>query len=718
MKKQSNWKRGRIAWLRPGEINGSMERFISHVLKIKKHLYALGALFILHLLVFARLIFLTPEKTPFAVIPFDFANQYSRWLVYIGDSFAAGIVPLWVPYVGAGTPFFINPQTQMYSPVTLVVATLLGYSQRTAQLQSVMMLFFGGVGAYLLAYSLWRTRWSALVTATCFTFTSAIFTNLEHMTITNSLALMPWLFWATATAATQKNQWAFPVLAFLIYFLITSGYPAVIAMTMFWVGLFTLYLLYFSPDQGTIRLRSLALYAASWVLGLGLSAIHWLPILIHRLEFTRGSPLPAEVALSGGSLSFKHLWGMLFLFLPNHPLPGTEIDISMRGLYFGALALPLALAALLLIKERIVSALLFLSVTSFLLACGGMFFGRLALHILLPIMNFSRFPAVDSRGLMMLGLVLLAGGGAKLLQENSQPARTLIIRACVGLIGLMILGLIVFRGVLAPAVYNDIAVNFITAEILFIGLAIFALRKFVGRKLIVSMLALLALELGTCVLANPTVVGHSMSAGNYRQLVNAHRPQFTPEAANVPRFAEGTDLVNEEAGRGYAEKTFYLTDYNNLRLKRFDRLIAAGFTDWLTNGPRVITLPLESQAANYTEFQQQARLVGYVILSYSPNQVSYSVNADQDSLLVFNEIFFPGWRAMVDGQSQPMSEVSGGLRGLRVRAGQHVIVTTFKPTSFYLGLVVSLVSGALFLAWCFLIIYRARRPLEQRTSGK
>lgn len=694
-----------------------LERFISFALKIRKHLYALCFLFVLHLLIFARLIFLSPEKVPYAIIPFDFASQYSRWLVYIGDSFHSGIVPLWVPYVGAGTPFFINPQTQMYSPVTLVVATLFGYSQRTAQIQSVMMLFFGGVGAYLLAYSLWRTRWSALVTATCFTFTSAIFTNLEHMTITNSLALMPWLFWATATAATPKNRWAFPVLAFFVYFSITSGYPAVIAMTILWLGLFTLYLLYFSHDPVRIKLRSLALYLASWVLGLGLSAVHWLPVLIHRLEFTRGSPLPVEVALSGGSLSFKHLWGMVFLFLPNYPLPGTDVDISMRGLYFGAIAIPLVLAALFLIEERIVPALLFFSVTSFLMACGGMFFGRLALHILLPIMNFSRFPAVDSRGLMMLGLVLLAGGGAKLLQENSAPARTLITRACIGLIGLMILGLIVFRGVLEPAVYNDIAVNFITAEILFIGLAIIALRTFSGRRLIVSMVALLALELGTCVLANPTVVGQPVSAGYYRQLLTDHRSHFTPEAASVPRIAEGTDLVNEEAGRAYAEKTFYLTDYNSLRLRRFDRLIASGFTDWLKNGPRAVALPVGSQAEDYATFQQQARPIDFTILSYTPNQVRYRVNADQDSLLVFNEIFFPGWRATVDGQSQPMSDVSGGLRGLNIRAGEHMIVTTFQPSSFYVALFVSLIFFVLLFLWCFWIAYRGLRPGTRRPMG-
>lgn len=669
-------------------------------------MYALLSLFVLHLIIFAKLIFLTPEKVPYATIPFDFASAYSRWLVYIGDSFHAGIVPLWVPYVAAGSPFFINPQSQLYSPVTLIIGSLLGYSQRTAQLQTVMTLLFGGVGAYLLAYALWRSRWSALVAGICFSSTSALFTNLEHMTSTNALALMPWLFWVTTISSRSKSRWSFPVLAFLIYFLITSGYPGVIVMILLWVFIYTLYLLYSSPAKKRIRLGASFLFAG--LVGLGLSAVHWLPILIHRKEFTRGTALSLEEG-TFGSLPFKHLWGMLFQFMPSAPLPGTDVDISMRGLYFGALALPLVLAALLYIKERIVPALLVLSVGAFLMACGSMFFGRVALHILFPVMNFSRFPAVDSRAPMVLGLVLLAGGGARLLAQNSEQGRTLISRACIILFALLLVGLIVFRSVLPAPVYNDLAVNFITAEVFFVALAMLVLRTFSGRMLMVGMCALLALELGTCVLANFSIIGSRVSAEQYRQFRASHQPTFNAEAANTPRIAGGNALVDEEAGRAYAEKSFYLSDYNPVRLRRFDHLIASGFTEWLTTGKRVVALTPGSQPDSYDAFQREARSVDYTILSYTPNQVSYRVRADQDSLLVFNEMFFPGWRATVDGQKESVKQVSGGLRGLNVANGEHLVVMTFKPTSFYWGLTISLASVAIFIVWSLLLLWHSRR---------
>ena len=109
--------------------------------------------------------------------------------------------------------------------------------------------------------------------------------------------------------------------------------------------------------------------------------------------------------------------------MTENPLPGADIDVSMRGVYFGALAIPLALAALLLIRDKIVPALLVLVVLAFLMACGGYFFGRVFLHIIFPVLNISRFPSADSRALMVLGWALLAGGGVTLLQADVEAAR-------------------------------------------------------------------------------------------------------------------------------------------------------------------------------------------------------------------------------------------------------------------------------------------------------
>jgi hypothetical protein len=687
---------------------------------IRRHAPALGALLFLNLVIFAPLIFLTREGVPHATIPFDFASQYSIWLVYISDCFREGIFPLWSPYVGAGTPFFINPQSQLYTPLTLLIAPTLGYTQRAAQLQSVFMLFFGGVGAYALSCRLWSSRWAGMVTGVCYNFTSAVFANLEHTTIITAAALIPWLLWATTLAARERRPWAFPLLAFFVYFLLTGGYPGVILMTLLWLFAYTAYLIVRSPLPARDRLRLAARHGLAWLVGIGLAGAHWLPIAIHRREFTRGAaPLSINTALLGGNLFFKHLWGMFFQFMTENPLPGTEPDISMRGVYFGALAIPLAVAALLLIRDEIVPVFLALSVGAFLMACGGVFFARVFLHIVLPLFNMSRFPSADSRSLMVLSLAVLAGGGAALLRAGDAEARGVFSRGCVGLVAVLLLGLFGLRAVLPPQVFNDIAVNYVTAELFFVALAMLALRVFTGRALMVCLVALLAFELGTCVLANMKIVGAPVTSSQaYLERRARHRREFTPESAAAPRRALGGDeLVSEESNEGYLEKSFYLSEYNPFRLTRFENLIRNGFTEWMTSGPRVVALPPDARPGDYESFRQHATPVEHTILAYTPNRVAYRVRADGDAVLVFNEVNFPGWRAQVDGTRAPLGEVGGGLRAMRVTAGEHTIEMTFRPRSFYAGLALSLVSALLFVVWSFFALRRTRRPAPATSEG-
>ncbi|HEY0077701.1 MAG TPA: hypothetical protein VGB73_03575 [Pyrinomonadaceae bacterium] len=679
--------------------------------KTGRHLPALGALLALHLAIFARLIFQSWEEVPYAIIPFDFTHQYSPWLVYIGDCLKSGIFPLWVPYVGGGTPFFINPQSQLYSPLTLVVGSTIGYTHRATQLQTLFTIFFGGVGSYFLSYTLWRSRFAGVFTAICYTFTSAVFGNLEHMTITNSTSLAPWLFLATTLAARIGARWSYPALAFLIYFLITSGYPGVIIMLLLWLLLYTLYLVNQQPGAYRTKVRALVPFALAWLLGLFLAGAHWISIVAYRKEFTRGaSPLSLEEALLGGHLFFKNLLGIFFLFMTEHPPAGDNSDISMRGVYFGALALPLAFAALLLIKERITGALLFLSAGSLLMAGGGMFFGRVALHILLPVLNMSRFPSADSRALMVLGLALLAGGGAMLLGGGDRPqARSLVLRSTLALLVLFVVSLFALRNLYDEHAYRDVVLNYVTLEIILVGLAVLALKIFSGRTLLIWLAALVAIEAGTCVLANMKIVGAPTWGGDYRARRARHRRAFTPEAANEPRIAGKPGLIDEASGQAYMQKNFYLSEYNPLRLLRFQRVIENGFEGWMTNGRRVVALAPDSQPQTYADFEPLAQPVDYVINSYTPNRVVYRIKLPQDSLLVFNEINFPGWQATIDGRSASISEVGGGLRSMRVVGGEHTIVTTFRPAWFYRGLYVSLIAALLFLAWLALLFNRARR---------
>ena len=67
------------------------------------------------------------------------------------------------------------------------------------------------------------------------------------------------------------------------------------------------------------------------------------------------------------------------------------------------------------------------------------------------------------------------------------------------------------------------------------------------------------------------------------------------------------------------------------------------------------------------------------IKSYEPNQVSYEVESDKGGIIVFSEIYYPGWTATVDGVEQELGRVDYVLRALQVKPGKHEVVLSFFP---------------------------------------
>jgi hypothetical protein len=64
----------------------------------------------------------------------------------------------------------------------------------------------------------------------------------------------------------------------------------------------------------------------------------------------------------------------------------------------------------------------------------------------------------------------------------------------------------------------------------------------------------------------------------------------------------------------------------------------------------------------------------------------FAVHADGRALLVMSELFYPGWKATVNGQSVPIVKVDGALRGVVVPNGDSRVLLHYAPGSFYGGL--------------------------------
>ena len=69
------------------------------------------------------------------------------------------------------------------------------------------------------------------------------------------------------------------------------------------------------------------------------------------------------------------------------------------------------------------------------------------------------------------------------------------------------------------------------------------------------------------------------------------------------------------------------------------------------------------------------------LVKYEPNNLQYTIESKKGGVVVFAEIYYPGWTATIDGQSAELGRVNYILRALNVKAGKHTVVLDFHPTS-------------------------------------
>ena len=125
-------------------------------------------------------------------------------------------------------------------------------------------------------------------------------------------------------------------------------------------------------------------------------------------------------------------------------------------------------------------------------------------------------------------------------------------------------------------------------------------------------------------------------------------------------------------------------------------------------------LNLRHEAVADKKFQQQLGAAVdqenavVTIKSYEPNHLTYDVQSDKGGVVVFSEIYYPGWTATIDGQPAELGRVNYILRALNVKAGQHQVELSFHPKSVertetiaYVAFVLLLLSVAavVFVEW-------------------
>lgn len=121
-------------------------------------------------------------------------------------------------------------------------------------------------------------------------------------------------------------------------------------------------------------------------------------------------------------------------------------------------------------------------------------------------------------------------------------------------------------------------------------------------------------------------------------------------------------------------------------------------------------IDLNTKAASQEfEFPNQEINSSIKIINYQDQNFELATTSDKDAPLIVSNVFYPDWRAFVDGNEVQIRRVNFMFQSIMVPHGTHKIEFKFKPKSFYNGLYIS---SASFISTLIIALYLWRRKYQ------
>jgi len=357
-----------------------------------------------------------------SLVPGDGWTQNLGVRVLIGQMIAQGMVPLWDPYIFAGTPLLASIYPGgLYPPNWLFALFSPGVAMNLVVITTYHIAL---IGAYLYGRRIGMGRVGALVTGLGFAFGGFMVAHLGHTSRIAAAAWLPWVLLAMEHLY-QRFSWRWVALGALFVALqLFAGEPQMDCYTVLVAGAYGIFSLT-SRAERERRRRFVAGAAAMAVCGLLLSAIQLLPER-ELLRMGERAQISYEY-FSGYALPPWQLPALIFpFFFGGAVRPPYQITSwGLAGIetfgYVGLLALLLGLTAVLGPRRRPLARFWAgTAVASVVLAFGSYLpfkLNRLLYQI--PVYNLFR---VSGRNMLefTFAAAVLAGLGVSYLAERQR----------------------------------------------------------------------------------------------------------------------------------------------------------------------------------------------------------------------------------------------------------------------------------------------------------
>lgn len=637
------------------------------------------------------------------IIPYDLPGYHLPLAYYAARSLGAGELPLWDPFTYCGLPFYANLQAQVFYPPAWIffgLANLLGLDalQRLLTWQVALHVFAGGVGAYLLLRRL-RLDWAAaLFGGTVFQLGGYFTSQTQHLGAICGAAWLPFA-WLCVLELCERPGWRWTAaLAVILALSILAGFPAVTIAVVASTWLQALALAVRRP----VPVKGLALAAAATLWSALLAAIQLLPT--RELISLSVARMRGQWTDDAGGVPWQ---GLVSLLLPNHfhvfdreqfTLPWNETFLYL----YGGLATLLLAAAALARRDRPAAVFTVMTLGSGFLMMGGTTPPGHAILAALPTAVKSPLYPEFFSAAFVLGIACLAALGVARWMPRLGPALVLLTILDLYWVGSNRHWNTQPADRVAPVRENSFEGSPVT---------IAGVRRLIHQTTPPARIDVWQGSAGWMPAAPieqvPTANGNDPLV--IHRLLEVRR-LFAP-GPFWERYHEVTrpespilDLLNVRYILTYAPDAKPRMSSPGLRLAAV--LPGHQVYENLSVLPRFFLVGRTRPAASLQEAlailgspgfdpSREAVVEGAAAFTggegvvrvrhYSARSVELETESATPSFLVTSETWYPGWRATIDGQQQPLVMTNGAFRGLALPAGRHKVEMHFTPSILWWG---------------------------------
>jgi hypothetical protein len=661
--------------------------------------------------------------------PWDFWKLYYAIIPFWTTSVSQHVFPEWVPFEGMGYPFFLNLQSSFfYPPLWLFVLPGVYYSFHAAVIVQCLHVLWGACGAFFLLRVLTNDWRSALFGALAYHFFGGFYSNAQHMDIVRAYAWLPWLFWgATVKRELQVRNLLLPA---IFYCVATASYPGNIISHGAFLGIYILY--QFCQRSPHSNRKNLLIVIGLLVLGVVMSVVALGPAFLLRNQLTS-----AGAKATAGRWLFPNWLSMIAPWTADKAtIPGYWGDPSMVSAFVGVPTL-----ALIILMRRVTAKAFavwwLILIVALMMAQGSVsMFYQIAVRIV-PVLGFSRMAPSGYRGLMGLALIVLASGSLSAFLATTREAQRELIRKRFKYFCLVpaIVMSGVFAVLLPPQEFGWLLIIWgATVTALFVTW----LNVRYSAWLLPVLYWLLTVVGGLHVISVSnwtwTAQGKDIDALYKRSIGFSTSTWPLPIAEKICGVSTRPARIDRKRAdfswAGYLDGTYQMDDYGNTVLNaraklQTDPALAKYMLQPLTplvfqNVQKLsIDMVRSRLEQRVTDVSERPNIVTPV--KYSLNSIVYQVRLTADSLLVENEIWFPGWTGKLKRDAQrveniPATNVEETLRAWHLPAGQYKLVTQFRTPYLRTCAVISLAGLAMYLGLIAMAYRRWRTQSEQRNS--